>query len=67
MLVTCADCGSDVSDAAQSCPKCGRPMTTDEVTELPSYGEMAIEGMRAALPVGIVLFVLIIVFGVLLS
>ncbi len=26
-LVTCRDCGSQVSDQALACPKCGRPMT----------------------------------------
>jgi len=24
-LVQCPDCGTDVSDAAPACPKCGRP------------------------------------------
>ncbi len=24
-LITCADCKSEISDAAPSCPKCGRP------------------------------------------
>lgn len=30
-LVTCADCGNQVSDAAISCPACGRPMHTRPV------------------------------------
>jgi len=31
-LVKCADCGTEVSDQAPACPKCGRPIAT-HVTE----------------------------------
>lgn len=27
-LIKCADCASEVSDAAPACPKCGRPVQT---------------------------------------
>ena len=29
-LLTCPDCNNDVSSLAISCPKCGRPMRTEE-------------------------------------
>ncbi len=37
-LVKCEDCGHDVSDRAQSCPKCGAPMPKilkEDETECP--------------------------------
>lgn len=27
-IIQCSDCGNEVSDAAPSCPKCGRPIST---------------------------------------
>ncbi len=30
-LITCPDCSSQVSDAAPSCPKCGRPIALQPV------------------------------------
>jgi hypothetical protein len=29
-LITCADCGNKISDAAAACPKCGRPISAPE-------------------------------------
>ncbi len=34
-LVTCPDCGSEVSDAAPACPKCGRPASKPLVAQVP--------------------------------
>ena len=31
-LTTCPDCGTEVSEQAPSCPKCGRPMAGQIVT-----------------------------------
>jgi hypothetical protein len=31
-LLTCPDCEREVSDAAASCPRCGRPMRDEEIT-----------------------------------
>ena len=32
-LVTCPDCKNEVSDAAEACPKCGRPMRPSSATK----------------------------------
>lgn len=32
-LVKCSECGSDVSDLAKSCPKCGAPVAIEAPTE----------------------------------
>lgn len=29
-LTTCPDCSAEISDAAPTCPKCGRPMATPQ-------------------------------------
>jgi hypothetical protein len=44
-LVTCEDCGKDISDQALACPNCGRPMVSkpepDEAEPVPELaGEM---------------------------
>jgi len=35
-LVKCPECSNEVSDSAQSCPKCGFPITQAENTEAPA-------------------------------
>lgn len=32
-LVTCPDCNAEISDAAPSCPKCGRPMSKEQLQQ----------------------------------
>lgn len=27
-LITCPDCNKEISDSAENCPNCGRPMST---------------------------------------
>jgi hypothetical protein len=33
-LVTCSDCGKEVSDRAKACPNCGAPMHVDEAVQV---------------------------------
>lgn len=35
-LVTCAECGNDVSDRAAACPRCGNPLTPNLSTAVPA-------------------------------
>jgi len=37
-LVTCSDCGKDVSDRAKACPNCGAPMQVDEAAPVVLQG-----------------------------
>jgi Domain of unknown function (DUF4190) len=54
-LVTCPDCGNAVSDAAPSCPQCGRPGQVSTPLPLPVAAPQSIGQdpvMRMILPVG---------------
>ncbi|HPQ69085.1 MAG TPA: zinc ribbon domain-containing protein [bacterium] len=33
-LITCPDCGKEISDAAPACPHCGRPKNIEQVTPI---------------------------------
>ena len=33
-LISCPECNSEISDKAQSCPKCGAPVSTSEVQSI---------------------------------
>ena len=48
-LVTCPDCGNQVSEAAAACPQCGRPQAIP-VPQRADPGQDAM--MRALLPIG---------------
>ena len=37
-LVTCSDCGKDVSERAKACPHCGAPMQEDEAVRVVGQG-----------------------------
>jgi hypothetical protein len=43
-LISCPDCGSEVSDRAPSCPKCGRPISTATVKVVTDSGPSAEAG-----------------------
>ena len=46
-LVECVDCGTEVSDLADSCPKCSRPnpsKTTEEIQAESQKSDKAIQG-----------------------
>ena len=32
-LILCPDCNTEVSDAAERCPKCGRPIAKKEINK----------------------------------
>ena len=38
-LITCPECGKEVSDTAQSCPNCGYPIAQKEVVDKPVTDE----------------------------
>ena len=35
-LIKCPECGKEISDMAQSCPNCGRPMQVCEQVNTPN-------------------------------
>ena len=49
-LITCADCGNQVSAKAASCPKCGAPVSggdTPARTEMPTKANQPVRVVRA--------------------
>ena len=52
-LVKCPDCGKEISDSAESCPNCGRPMST--VMKCPNCKSSDVEKISAASKAGSVL------------
>lgn len=56
-LVTCPDCNKQISDSAENCPQCGRPMET--LIKCPNCKSTNIERISSASKVGSAL-----VFGV---
>ena len=68
-LVTCRDCGKQVSEQAPACPNCGRPMNTQpsKVEDVNAGGFMGKPGtMSHALNVGCATFLIGIVVVVIL-
>lgn len=41
-LIPCPDCGTEVSDQAKACPKCGRPATPVRPTQPITYTPTAV-------------------------
>ena len=77
-LITCPECGKQVSDQATSCPHCGYPLTPVKKEEPrkrnanPDFSKMEVimyRGSKQAIAAGIMVFALcfmLIVLGVLL-
>lgn len=67
-LISCSECGNQVSDKAAACPKCGNPISAPAV-DAPTVGTTppaAKEGMGIIAKVGIgvgIAFVAFILFG----
>jgi len=55
-LVKCSECGSDVSDLAKSCPKCGAPVAVEAPKKRAS-------GCTVAILVGVGIFILALIFS----
>jgi hypothetical protein len=53
-LISCPDCDTQISDAAPTCPRCGRPMTDTPVL---------IEQTGKSYKAGIVIGIIVAVFG----
>lgn len=74
-LVTCPDCGTQISDQAPACPKCGRPLQAQpqqpqqaQQPQQPQWQparQAPKSGMSTGLIIGIVLAVLIVPIGIL--
>ncbi len=59
-LIECPECGREVSDKALACPHCGNPIAPAE--RPPVVGRAV---AKAAKGLGILLIILIIIFGLL--
>ena len=57
-LIKCPECGTDVSDAAAACPKCGHPLKATPVGGINSRDPIHVIGIIAAIVIlfGIVVF-----------
>ena len=49
-LITCPDCKKEISDSAESCPSCGRPMSTS--IKCPTCKSTNVEKISTASKVG---------------
>lgn len=59
-LIKCSECGTDISDKAVSCPKCGYPLHKTEENQVPQKGKN--KGKTFLISGGIMFFVFL-VFG----
>lgn len=64
-LITCADCGKEVSAAAPQCPNCGRPVKGGSVADLEIHGRgegIFMKGLNCgcAVLIGFVLLIIVI-------
>lgn len=63
-LISCPDCGKEVSEQAPACPNCGRPMGNENNWQRTTEGGKFLdpaENGRGCLRVVLIVFVLIII------
>jgi hypothetical protein len=60
-LIPCADCGTDISPQATSCPKCGSPAQAQRTTD-PSTFDRDTTFIKHA--VGVIIFVVLIAYAI---
>lgn len=64
-LITCPECGKEVSDTANNCPNCGYPIAQKEVTDNPVSSTIASNAPKKKFPlkaiVGACLLIVLIV------
>lgn len=62
-LVTCKDCGREVSSRAEACPQCGAPIAGNRETAAAGTSIKTIQGTSKKFKLQSVLSVALIIFG----